>query len=153
MDATCYPRTSYAQASERRPGASSAASEAKSSGKNACLAAFLALVGSAVPTSRTARVERCEPGSATEDWLISVVGPPTERTDRPDGISILRYSTGERKTALGSWFHGCSSHSTIYFIVRDGVITQLWADRETERTLLGDGVTARRSREHASSAA
>ena len=117
MDATCYRRTSCSQASERHPGAPSAASEAKSSGKNACLAAFLALVGSAVPTSRTARGER-EPGDATEDWLISIVGPPTERTDRPDGISILRYSTGERKTALASWFHGCSARSTIYFIVR-----------------------------------
>lgn len=81
-------------------------------------------------------------GEATEDWLIAVVGAPTSRTDLPDGLSVLRYSTTEASTGVMNLISGKSSRttSTIYFVVRDGVITQMWADRETERTLFGKEV-------------
>ena len=82
-------------------------------------------------------------GEATERWLIAVVGPPTSRTDLPDeGISILRYSTVEASSGVMSFFSGKGSRNTatIYFIVRDGLVSQMWADREKERTLLGKEV-------------
>ena len=81
-------------------------------------------------------------GEATERWLIAVIGPPTTRTDLPEGISILRYSTSEESGGLASLFSGKGGRNTatIYFIVRDGVVSQMWADREKERTLLGKEV-------------
>jgi hypothetical protein len=136
MDVLCPPRP-RARAVE----ASDLGSEARSSSKNACLAAFLALARSAVRSPAISAVRE-----ASEGWLLSVIGPPTSRTDRPDGIGILRYSTDERSTGILSWFHRRSSGTaaTIYFIVRDGLITQLWADRDTERALLGSDVLEER---------
>jgi len=83
-----------------------------------------------------------QPGETTEDWLISVIGPPTSRTDRADGTSVLRYSTESKSTGLFAWFGGSGSKNTatIYFISRKGVISQFWADRQSERTLLGKEV-------------
>jgi hypothetical protein len=86
-------------------------------------------------------------GEATEHWLISVVGPPTTRTDLPpdekgEKVSVLRYTTKEEGGGLMSLFSGSSSRTTatVYFIVRDGLITQFWADRTKDRTLLGQEV-------------
>lgn len=87
-------------------------------------------------------LKQFQPGETTEDWLISVIGPPTSRTDRADGISVLRYSTESKSTGVLSWFGGSGTRNTatIYFISRDGVISQFWADRQSERTLLGKQV-------------
>jgi hypothetical protein len=131
------PRTRAVEASD--------SSAARASSKNACLAAFLALASSAARSPVFSAVRE-----ASEDWLLSVIGPPTSRTDRPDGIGILRYSTEERSSGILSRFHRRASGTaggtpaTIYFIVRDGLITQLWADRETERALLDPDVLEER---------
>ena len=70
---------------------------------------------------------------ATERWLVSVMGPPSSRLDRVDGISILRYATAEPR--VRAWLCGSvllpGAASNFYFIVRGGVITQLWADYTT----------------------
>ena len=86
-------------------------------------------------------------GEATEAWVIAVVGPPTSRTDLPpdpDGqrISILRYTTKDEGGGIASFFTGSGSRTTatVYFIVRDGLVTQMWADRAKEKTLLGGKV-------------
>jgi hypothetical protein len=86
-------------------------------------------------------------GEATEDWVIAVIGPPTTRTDLPpdpngESISILRYTSKEEAGGLTSLFSGSGSKTiaTVYFIVRDGLVTQMWADRAKEKTLLGQSV-------------
>ncbi len=87
-------------------------------------------------------MEQFKTGETTEDWLIAVVGQPTSRTDLPEGVSVLRYSTTNASSGVLNMIMGKSSHTTatVYFVVRDGIITELWADRETERTLLGKEV-------------
>jgi hypothetical protein len=84
------------------------------------------------------------PGEATEDWVVAVIGPPTSRTDLPPDdagvrISILRYTAKEEGSGLGGLFGlgGSKTTATVYFVVRDGLVTQLWADREQQRTLTG----------------
>ncbi len=112
---------------------------------------LLAVVFSACQSNRTAEsgirlgdktLEQFKAGETTEEWLIAVVGPPTSRTDLPEGVSVLRYSTLEASGGPLNLILGKSSRSTatIYFVVRNGIITELWADRETERTLLGKEV-------------
>jgi hypothetical protein len=84
-------------------------------------------------------------GVTTEHWLISVIGPPTTRTDILDGsepVSVLRYTTKEASSGLLSMFQGAGERTTatVYFIVRAGVVTQFWADRNKQPSLLGKQV-------------
>lgn len=83
-------------------------------------------------------------GEATESWVVAVVGPPTSRTDlwdeeKGEHVAILRYVTKEEGSGIGSalGFGGSRTTATVYFVSRDGLITQMWADRATERTLTG----------------
>ena len=110
----------------------------------AALALLAAAAGQSNPSQTGIRLgeetlKQFKVGEATEEWLVSVVGPPTTRTDRADGISILRYTTEEKSTGIVSWFTGSSARTTatIYFIVRSGIVTQFWADREEQNKLLG----------------
>jgi hypothetical protein len=89
-------------------------------------------------------LEQFQPGKTSEDWLLSIIGPPTSRTwvtglDEP--VCILRYSIIERPPGgLMSFFVGGpppKTTATIYFVSRSGMITQFWADREERPTLLG----------------
>lgn len=80
----------------------------------------------------------------SESWLIAIIGPPTTRTEvagMPEPTSILRYSVVEKPPGgLFSFFTGGAppkTTATIYFIVRSGIITQFWADREEQPKLLG----------------
>ena len=89
-------------------------------------------------------LEQFRVNDTSESWLISIIGPPTSRTEvtgMPEPTSILRYSVIEKPPAgLLSFFTGGAppkTTATIYFIVRKGVITQFWADREEKTTLLG----------------
>jgi hypothetical protein len=85
-----------------------------------------------------------QPNETSEHWLVSIIGPPTTRTEvtgLAEPTSILRYSVIEKGSGgLLSLFTGGSppkTTATIYFIVRGGVVTQFWADREEQATLFG----------------
>lgn len=89
-------------------------------------------------------LKQFRPGETSEHWLCSIIGMPTSRTEvlgLDEPVSILRYSVVEKPPAgLLSLFTGSAppkTTATIYFVSRSGVITQLWADREEEKTLLG----------------
>lgn len=89
-------------------------------------------------------LEQFQPNETSEHWLVSIIGAPTSRTEvfgLDEPVSILRYSTIERGGGgLVSLFTGGKqpkTTATIYFVVRSGVVTQFWADREEQATLLG----------------
>ena len=89
-------------------------------------------------------LEQFRVNDTSESWLISIIGPPTTRTEVPgmnEPVSILRYSVIEKPPrGLLSFFSGGAppkTTATIYFVVRSGIITQFWADREEQNKLLG----------------
>lgn len=93
-------------------------------------------------------LEQFQPGNTSESWVISVIGPPSSRTDILDGnepVSILRYALVEKPPGgLFSLFTGSAppkTTATIYFVSRSGMITQFWADREEKPTLVGKKTT------------
>lgn len=114
--------------------------------------AMIALQGcvSATPPEQTgirvgdATLAQFKAGVTTEQWLLGILGPPTS-SDVVEGVEntkVLRYATGESASGLGSIFSGKASRNTsvVYFIITDGIVTRYWADRATERTLLGSEV-------------
>ena len=89
-------------------------------------------------------LEQFRVNDTSESWLISIIGQPTTRTEvpgMPEPTSILRYSVIEKPPGgLLSFFTGGAppkTTATIYFVVRNGIITQFWADREEQNKLLG----------------
>lgn len=113
------------------------------------LTVFLAACRSAEPGEQGIRIgdktlEQFQPGNTSESWVISVIGPPSSRTDILDmdePVSILRYALVEKPPGgLFSLFTGSGppkTTATVYFVSRSGVITQFWADREEKPTLVG----------------
>lgn len=91
-----------------------------------------------------ATLEQFKAGVTTEGWLVAVLGPPTSSSvvEGIENTKVFRYATGESASGLGSIFSGKASRNTavVYFIITDGVVTRFWADRATERTLLGTEV-------------
>ena len=59
--------------------------------------------------------------------------------EKGERVAILRYVTKGEGSGIGSALGpgGSKTTATVYFVSRDGLITQMWADRATERTLTG----------------
>lgn len=80
-------------------------------------------------------------GVTTESWLLAVLGPPTTSSivQNIPNTRVYRYALGEAAGGIGALFSGQASKNTsvVYFIITDGIVTRFWADRATERTLLG----------------
>ena len=83
-------------------------------------------------------------GVTTESWLLAVLGPPSSSSivSTVENTKVYRYSLGESATGFLSLLSGGASRNTsvIYFILTDVIVTRFWADRATERTLLGKPV-------------
>jgi hypothetical protein len=83
-------------------------------------------------------------GITTQEWLVAILGEPTSWAvvEGVENTKVYRYATGEASSGLGSVFSGGSTKNTsvVYFIITDGLVTRFWADRATERTLLGKEV-------------
>lgn len=103
-------------------------------------------VSSAQPEESGVRIgdktlEQFRAGVTTEGWLLAILGEPTSWAwvRGVENTKVLRYATGESAGGLGAIFSGKASRNTsvVYFIVTDGIVTRYWADRATERTLLG----------------
>lgn len=105
---------------------------------------------SATPPEQTgirigdATMSQFKAGVTTEAWLLAILGPPTSwaMVEGVENTMVLRYATGESASGLGAIFSGKASRNTavVYFIITDGIVTRFWADRATERTLLGKEV-------------
>lgn len=89
-------------------------------------------------------LEQFKAGITTQEWLVAILGEPTSwaAVEGVENTKVFRYATGEASSGLGSVFSGGSTKNTsvVYFIITDGVVTRFWADRATERTLLGKEV-------------
>lgn len=89
-------------------------------------------------------LEQFKAGTTTREWLIAILGEPTSKAvvEGVEGTEVYRYATGESSSGFGSVFSGggIKNTSVVYFIITDGVVTRYWADRATERTLLGKEV-------------
>lgn len=83
-------------------------------------------------------------GVTTESWLLAVLGPPTSASyvANIENTRVFRYALGEAAGGLGALFSGEANKNTsvVYFIITNGIVTRYWADRATERTLLGKPV-------------
>ena len=93
-----------------------------------------------------ATLEQFEAGVTQEAWVYAILGEPTE-VSRVEGVKdtkVLRYSIEARSGGLMSLINGSDAKtlSVVYFIVTDGVVTRYWADREIQRTPLGQPVAA-----------
>jgi hypothetical protein len=80
-------------------------------------------------------------GETKEAWILAVIGTPTSSQDVAGEADthVLRYSTVETSSGIGSLLTGSPSRNsaTVYFVIKDGILQKFWADRDTERTLLG----------------
>jgi hypothetical protein len=113
-------------------------------------AALVTLGGCAQPVEQTGvrigdeTLKQFKAGETTESWLLAVLGPPTSSSVVANipNTTVYRYSLGSAVGGLGAIFSGQPSKNTavVYFIITDGIVTRFWADRETERTLLGKPV-------------
>ncbi len=114
-----------------------------------CAGLLSGCVGSA-PRAETgirigdATLEQFKAGVTTEQWLTAILGPPTSWSwvGGIENTKVFRYATGEASSGLSSIFSGgaVKNTSVVYFIITDGLVTRYWADRATERTLLGKEV-------------
>jgi|GEM_PF-6471713 len=80
-------------------------------------------------------------GHTTENWVLAIIGEPTGRSEVADekDTHVLRY-TLSRETGgfLGSIFGRQSvTVATVYFVVKEGLVTSFWADRQEEPGLFG----------------
>lgn len=89
-------------------------------------------------------LEQFEAGVTSEAWLLAVLGEPTSQSvvEGVENTKVFRYALGEAAGGLGALFSGEASKNTavVYFIITNGVVTRFWADRATERTILGKPV-------------
>ncbi|MEM1424150.1 MAG: hypothetical protein AAGH64_09125 [Planctomycetota bacterium] len=116
-----------------------------------CLHAALIAGGCASPSGSGIRIgdptlEQFEAGVTKEAWVYAILGEPTDVSpvEGVAGTKVLRYSIESRRSGLMSLVNGSDPKtlSVVYFIVTDGIVTRYWADREIERTPLGQPVRA-----------
>jgi hypothetical protein len=90
-----------------------------------------------------ATLEQFKPGKTSENWVLAILGEPssTAQVQGEDDVRVLRYSlVQEHGGMMGGLFGGSSiTVSTVYFIVRKGVVESLWADRAEAPGLFGGG--------------
>ncbi|MDX2116150.1 MAG: hypothetical protein SFZ24_11115 [Planctomycetota bacterium] len=91
-----------------------------------------------------ATLQQFDAGVTTEAWVRAILGDPTHVSvvEGVEDTRVLRYALTERKGGLAGLFTGSDPKtvSVVYFIVTDGTVTRYWADRQIERTLLGNPV-------------
>ena len=84
-------------------------------------------------------------GKTSETWLKAVIGEPSsESADAGDpALRVLRYSTTQETEQ--SFFDklmgipGSRTVGTIYFLIRDGMVVEFWADGMEEWRIFGGG--------------
>lgn len=112
------------------------------------IATVALLAGCSTPPEQTGirigdeTLKQFKAGVTTESWLLAVLGPPTSSSvvENLENTRVYRYALGQAAGGLGAIFSGEASKNTavVYFIITDGIVTRFWADRDIERTLLGN---------------
>jgi len=90
-----------------------------------------------------ATIDQFKAGKTPETWVLAILGEPTSsaKIEGEDDVHVLRYSMVQERTGLLSLFSSSSTVtvSTVYFVVRKGVVETLWADRAESPGLFGGG--------------
>ena len=87
-------------------------------------------------------LDQFKAGKTTENWVLAILGAPSSSAvvEGEDDVHVLRYSLVQKegRGVLASLLDSSStSVSTVYFIVRKGVVETFWADRAKEPGLFG----------------
>jgi len=87
-------------------------------------------------------MEQIKAGKTPETWVLAILGEPSSSAviEGEDDVHVLRYSMVQERTGLLSLFGSSTvTVSTVYFIIRKGVVESLWADRAETPGLFGGG--------------
>ena len=89
-----------------------------------------------------ATIDQFKAGKTPETWVLAILGEPTSsaKIEGEDDVHVLRYSMVQEKSGFLSIFGSSTmTVSTVYFVVRKGVVETLWADRAESPGLFGGG--------------
>ena len=82
-------------------------------------------------------------GKTTENWILAILGEPstTSPVEGEEDVKVLRYSLIQERSGGFISIFGKSEEtvSTVYFVVRKGVVEAFWADRAEAPGLFGGG--------------
>jgi len=88
---------------------------------------------SGVENSQLRQVER---GKTTKDWLVTVLGEPTEQSMTEEGTEILRYKCTEKRDNQFVLFpppividDKKEIEHTVVFKLKDGIVQRYWKER------------------------
>jgi hypothetical protein len=88
---------------------------------------------SGVENSQLRQVER---GKTTKDWLVTVLGEPTEQSMTEEGTEILRYKCTEKRDNQFVLFpppividDKKEIEHTVVFKLKDGIVQRHWKER------------------------
>ncbi len=88
---------------------------------------------SGVENSQLRQVER---GKTTKDWLVTVLGEPTEQSMTEEGTEILRYKCTEKRDNQFILFpppividDKKEIEHTVVFKLKDGIVQRYWKER------------------------
>ena len=117
--------------------------------RSQAIAALLVLGAcSSVGTSTGIRIgdetlKQFKAGKTTENWILAILGEPstTSPVTGEEDVHVLRYSLIQERSGGFISFFGKSEEtvSTVYFVVRKGVVESFWADRAESPGLFGGG--------------
>jgi hypothetical protein len=86
-----------------------------------------------VDNSQLRQVER---GKTTKDWLVTVLGEPTEQSMTEEGAEILRYKCTEKRDNKFVLFpppividDKKEIEHTVVFKLKDGIVQRYWKER------------------------
>lgn len=86
-----------------------------------------------VENSQLRQVER---GKTTKDWLVTVLGEPTEQSMTEEGTEILRYKCTEKRDNQFVLFpppividDKKEIEHTVVFKLKDGIVQRHWKER------------------------
>jgi hypothetical protein len=77
-------------------------------------------------------IKQFKAGKTPETWVLAILGTPSSTAviEGEDDVHVLRYSMVQERTGLLSIFGSSTvTVSTVYFVIRKGVVETLWADR------------------------
>jgi hypothetical protein len=85
-------------------------------------------------------LEQFKAGESTENWVLAILGEPSGRSPvaGEENTEVLRYTLSRETGGIFAKLFGRPSVTvaTVYFVLRDGVVTSFWADRQEEPGLL-----------------
>lgn len=79
-------------------------------------------------------VRQIEPGKSKEEFVLAVLGTPTNRTNAADGSEVWKWDYRKKKRSSGSVFllvnadNESESQGATYIVMRDHTVEKVWQD-------------------------